>query len=158
ALLAALASERDICVEHRAFAATTDGRWPAGPSDLLLRIQLFREATRQRLNADTCRSLGLDLRAVRTVERARRQLAVAFGGRARDADAEGAFEADDAVLLRCTLAGFPDRLVRRRAAGSPRGLMVGGTGVVVDANSVAREAELFVAVDIDAGPQRALSE
>jgi ATP-dependent helicase HrpB len=57
----------------------------------------------------------------------------------------------EAELLRCILAGFPDRVVRRRAPGSPRGVMVGGTGVVLDAQSVVRDAELFVAVEVEGG-------
>ena len=36
--------------------------------------------------------------------------------------------------------------------------MVGGTGVVLAEGSVVRDAELFVAVDVDAGPQRQRSE
>jgi ATP-dependent helicase HrpB len=53
------------------------------------------------------------------------------------------------------LAGFPDRVARRRARGSPRAIMVGGTGVVLAPESVVREAELFVAVDLErtGGPE-----
>ena len=53
--------------------------------------------------------------------------------------------------LRCVLAGFPDRVCRRREPGSPRAVMRGGTGVTVAPESVVREAELFVAVDVDGG-------
>jgi ATP-dependent RNA helicase HrpB len=156
ALLAALASERDICLEQRAFGAGAQARWPAGPSDLLLRMQLFREAEQRHFGADACRALGLDVRAVRAVERARRQLRSALAGRRGDSAVHDLV--DEETLLRCTLAGFPDRVVRRRASGSPRGVMVGGTGVVLDPSSIVREAELFVAVEVDAGPRRALSE
>jgi ATP-dependent helicase HrpB len=55
------------------------------------------------------------------------------------------------TLLRATLAGFPDRVARRRAPGSPRAVMVGGAGVVVAPESVVREAMLFVAVDLERG-------
>ena len=54
-------------------------------------------------------------------------------------------------LLRAVLAAFPDRLARRREPGSPRALMVGGKGVRLAAESAVREAELFVAVEVDAG-------
>jgi ATP-dependent helicase HrpB len=59
------------------------------------------------------------------------------------------------ALLRCTLAGFPDRVARRRAPGAARAVMVGGTGVALAPESVVREAELFVAVDLErgAGPE-----
>ena len=39
-----------------------------------------------------------------------------------------------------------------------RGVMVGGTGVALDPASVVREAELFVAIDLDGGPRRERSE
>src|SRR5438094_439417 len=70
ALLAALASERDILARGEAFAD-----FPPGSSDLELRARLFEDAARRRFAADACRALGLDPGAVRAVERARRQLA-----------------------------------------------------------------------------------
>jgi ATP-dependent helicase HrpB len=153
ALLAALASERDICLEQRVFGGGATSRWPAGSSDLLLRMQLLAEAERRRFDPAACRALDLDPRSVRAVERARRQLA-----RHLDSGSGGASSAGEDALLHCVLAGFPDRVVRRRAAGSPRGVMVGGTGVVLAGGSVVRDAELFVAVEVDAGPQRQLAE
>jgi ATP-dependent helicase HrpB len=203
ALLAALASERDICLEQRAFAGSTSSRWAAGSSDLMLRMQLFAEAERRGFDAAACRGLDLDLRSVRAVARARRQLLRILGGRngklaepsqavaargraSRDSSpglpGQSRLEAgcrqpsarqglvsvagglslragvDEDALLRCVLAGFPDRVVRRRTPGSPRGVMVGGTGVVLADSSVVRDAELFVAVEVDAGPQRQLAE
>src|SRR5207247_1374661 len=130
------------------FGADTSRRWPAGSSDLLLRMQLFAEAERRRFDATLCRSLALDPRSVRAVERTRRQLRRILEHR------DDAPPAGEETLLRCTLVGFPDRVVRRRAPGSPRGVMVGGTGVVLGDGSVVRDAELFVAVEVDAGPQR----
>jgi ATP-dependent helicase HrpB len=87
-------------------------------------------------------------RAVHAVERARRQLAQRLGGARGGA-------ADVPALLRCTLAGFPDRVARRRAPGAARAVMVGGTGVALAPESVVREAGLFVAVDLErgAGPE-----
>ncbi len=144
ALMAALASERDILLEQRALAATPTSRWPAGPSDLLLRMQLFEEVERRGFGASTCSSLGIEARAARAVRRARLQLErLGRGGEPGDGG-------DDEALRRCVLAGFPDRVVRRRQPGSPRGLMVGGTGVVLSEASVVREEELFVAVDLEA--------
>jgi len=146
ALLAALASERDIVAAARTFGAPTTRDFPPGSSDVLLRMELFADAARRRFAPDACRALGLEPRAVHAVERARRQLARQVGG-ARGADA--------AVLLRCALAGFPDRVARRRSAGSPRAIMVGGTGIVLAPESVVREAELFVVVDVErtTGPE-----
>ncbi|HLY39516.1 MAG TPA: ATP-dependent helicase HrpB [Candidatus Binatia bacterium] len=143
ALVAALAGERDILSAARAFGGATRD-FPPGSSDLLLRVELFQVAARRRFTADACRALGLEPRAVHAVERARRQLAAAAGG-------AGTSSASAETLLRATLAGFPDRVVRRRAPGSPRAVMVGGTGVVLAPESVVREAMLFVAVDLERG-------
>src|SRR5262249_25066458 len=143
ALLAALAGERDILSGARAFGGTALDR-PAGPSDLLVRMELFGGAARRRFSAGACRAPGLAVRAVRAVERARRQL----GGAAPHADV------DPDRLLRCVLVGFPDRVCRRRADGSGRAVMVGGTGVVLAPESVVRDAELFVAVDLEGGGRR----
>jgi ATP-dependent helicase HrpB len=146
ALLAALASERDICLESRAFAGHEVSARPTAASDLLLRAELFAGAERMGFDAGVCRREGLDGGALRAVARARRQLlerARAGSGPSRGTHASAE------TLLRCVLAGFPDRVVRRRGAASARGVMVGGTGVVLDARSVVREAELFVAVELD---------
>ena len=172
ALVAALAAERDILLEARAFGGGDAARWPNGGSDLLLRAELFDEAARAGFGEAACRRLGLDVGALRTVDRARRQWARSAPpreGAARSApvgwiDADPMQQAptapcppgagDDAqvAIARAIFAAYPDRLCRRRASGSPRALMVGGTGVALEARSVVRDAELFVAVDLDAGP------
>jgi ATP-dependent helicase HrpB len=143
ALMAALAGERDIRLGARAFGGAAPDR-PSGPSDLLVRLELFEDAAQRGFSPGACQALGLDPRAVRAVERARRQLGRGMRGGAADAD----------LLLRCVLAGFPDRVCRRREPGSARALMVGGTGVALAADSVVRDAELFVAVDLEGGGRR----
>ncbi|HVM98387.1 MAG TPA: ATP-dependent helicase C-terminal domain-containing protein, partial [Candidatus Acidoferrales bacterium] len=146
ALLAALAAERDILLEQRGLSAGASPRWPDGPSDLLLRMDLFGEATRGGANAAACVRLGLDARAVRSVDKARRQLS-------RHLEKAGdAGEAD--TLLKCVLAGFPDRVVRRHTPRGSRGVMVGGRGVLLAESSVVRDAQLFVAVEVGAGERR----
>jgi ATP-dependent helicase HrpB len=141
ALVAALASERDVVRAARAFGGDTRD-WPPGPSDLLLRMELFADAARAGFSTQACDRLGLDPRAVRAVEHTRRQLA----RRDRDGGA-----ASGETLRRCVLAGFPDRVCRRRERGGARAVMVGGTGVAVAPESVVRDAELFVAIDVDGG-------
>src|SRR5262249_52273861 len=54
------------------------------------------------------------------------------------------------ALLQAIWTAFPDRLVRRREPGSPRGMMTGGKGVMLGPESAVRESELFVALDVDA--------
>jgi ATP-dependent helicase HrpB len=80
------------------------------------------------------------------VDRARRQLARAIGG-----GSSGETRSDPALWLRAVLAGYPDRVARRRGGGSARARMVGGSGIALDPESVVREAEFFVAVELEAG-------
>ena len=149
ALVAALASERDVVRRERGLGegGMAASAWASGPSDLVLRAELFAEAARARFAPAACERLGLDVHAVRAVERARRQL---LGRRARDTDTVDTDAAPD-LVQRAVLAGFPDRVCRRRAPASPRAVMVGGTGVALAPESVVRDAELFVAVDVEGG-------
>lgn len=57
----------------------------------------------------------------------------------------------DAALRRAILAGYPDRVGRRRAPGSPRVLLSSGHGAVIGPESGVRDAEFVVAIDVTAG-------
>jgi ATP-dependent helicase HrpB len=63
---------------------------------------------------------------------------------------------DAAAVGRALFAAFPDRLCRRREPGSPRGVMVGGRGVKLALSSGVTRAELFLAIDVDAGQAETL--
>jgi ATP-dependent helicase HrpB len=63
---------------------------------------------------------------------------------------------EDAAVLIALLAAFPDRLARRREAGSRRGLIVGGRGVRLAPSSGVSEPELFLCLDVDAGQNEGL--
>ncbi|MCY3007310.1 MAG: ATP-dependent helicase HrpB [Planctomycetota bacterium] len=56
-------------------------------------------------------------------------------------------QTSDEGLQRSLLAGFPDRLAKRRAMGKPQGLMVGGKGVQLSPDSGVRDSELFLCVE-----------
>lgn len=56
-----------------------------------------------------------------------------------------------AHFLRALLAGYPDRVARRRAPGSPRFLLASGHGAILGPESGVRNAEFIVAVDVQAG-------
>ncbi|MFN9626981.1 MAG: ATP-dependent helicase HrpB, partial [Planctomycetota bacterium] len=62
----------------------------------------------------------------------------------------------DSRLQRCLLAGFPDRVAKRRSAGKPQGVMVGGKGVKLSPDSGVREAELFLCIEVDGSGGEAL--
>jgi ATP-dependent RNA helicase HrpB len=58
---------------------------------------------------------------------------------------------DDAIR-RALLAGYPDRVARRRAPGSSRFVLASGHGAVLGRESGVRAPELIVALDVVAGP------
>jgi ATP-dependent helicase HrpB len=70
--------------------------------------------------------------------------------------------ADDDGFRRAVLAGYPDRVARRRAAGSDRFLLASGTGARLSRESGVHSAEFIVAVDVtttttrDGAPAEAL--
>jgi ATP-dependent helicase HrpB len=153
ALAAALLSERDPFPRGPAQHTT--------PSDLLDRMESLEGGVSP---------LGpVNRNSARNILRVRDQLArilpdpgepgaSATGGN-RDrtqppvADAPGA---PDEAIGRALLAAFPDRLCRRREPGSPRGVMVGGRGVKLAPSSGVTQAELFLALDVDAGQAETL--
>ncbi len=61
-------------------------------------------------------------------------------------------------LLRAILAGFADRVARRRGPGSDRFVLRSGHGAVLDRRSVVRSAEWVVAVDVEAASHGAVAE
>lgn len=71
-------------------------------------------------------------------------------------DAAGAPRDDR--LLRALLAGFPDRVARRRERGSPRLVLASGAGAVLGRESGVREGELLVALEVTGGAAGAASE
>src|SRR5262249_45704016 len=76
------------------------------------------------------------------VDRVRKQLQRRAGaGRRRGG-------ADDEALLLCTLAGFPDRVAKRRRPGSAELLLCGGGSAEQSPQSVVRD-DLLVAVDAE---------
>jgi ATP-dependent helicase HrpB len=64
-------------------------------------------------------------------------------------DAAGASRDDG--LLRALLAGFPDRVARRREGGSRRLVLASGSGALLGRESGVREGELLVALEVTGG-------
>jgi ATP-dependent helicase HrpB len=73
----------------------------------------------------------------------------AFASVVADAKVEGGD--DESIVRRALLTGFPDRLARRRSAGSPRVVLASGHGGVLDRQSVVVEGEFLLALDVEAG-------
>ena len=67
-------------------------------------------------------------------------------------------EAGDERLLRALLAGFPDRVARRREPGSSRVVLSSGTGALLARESGVREGELVLALEVTGGVAGAAAE
>jgi ATP-dependent helicase HrpB len=158
ALAAALLAERDPFTRPLDPAPGANGRRSATPSDVLDRVEALEEHERH----GRCTSpLGtLNRGAAHFVLRARDQLVRSLRHEARQAEGSPVLErpgvSPDEAVLRALLAAFPDRVARRREAGSRRGVMVGGRGVRLAPSSGVTEPELFLCVDVDASQTETL--
>ncbi|GEL73893.1 ATP-dependent helicase HrpB [Myxococcus virescens] len=151
AVLAALMGERDIRREARANLG--QGGRPAavvsGPSDLLELFERFREAERANFASGRMHSLSLEAGAVQSVDRVQKQMRRAVRGQGtrpqRPEDVEQA-------LMLSVLAGYPDRVARRRRPRAPELLMFGGGTATLSDVSVVQDADLMVAADAEERP------
>jgi ATP-dependent helicase HrpB len=156
ALAAALLAERDP------FARSLDEPIAAVPShttssDVLERIEALEEFERSGRTATPRGSLHRP--AAHFVLRARDQLLRSLRSTHHRHSATPPLRQQlsaDEIVLRSLLAAFPDRVARRREAGSRRGVMVGGRGVRLAAPSGVLDAEFFLCIDVDAGQKESL--
>lgn len=94
-----------------------------------------------------------DLLGASVVQAARELQALARG----DEGAPAANDDDDA-LRRALLCGYPDRVAQRREPGSPRLLLVGGSGARLARESGVLAGEFLVALDVSLAPPGAGGE
>lgn len=152
ALAAALLSERDP------FSRTTDAPTPSY-SDVLDRVLALEAFERRGQGAPTAGTLHPG--AARLVLHARKQLQRLFSAATprcsigASPGTEEGVPAEEAVL-RALLAGFPDRLARRREPGSRKGVMVGGRGVRLAPSSAVTQPALFLCVEVEAGQSESM--
>jgi ATP-dependent helicase HrpB len=155
-LLAALLAERDIVLGARArFGAGQHGARDveAGPSDALDRLERFEDAEAAGLSASALRARELDPGAVHAVARTRDRLQRALP---RERGLSAASHEDEPLLL-AVLAGFGDRVAKRRSPGGRELVLAGGGAVVQSENSVVRDAELAVVLDASEGARGAVA-
>lgn len=150
AILAALLGERDIRRETRTSLGGRDrGAKPnvvAGPSDLLEMLDRFARAEASDFSPSRLNGLDLDAGAVNAVARVRKQLQrLVDTSRPTPRDADALEQA----LGLCVLAGYPDRVARRRRPRSAELLLFGGGSATLADTSVVQEAELMVALDAE---------
>ena len=92
--------------------------------------------------------------AVRTLTQVARQLVSVLREdsstpkRSADKSVVVSIDADEA-MLRALVAGYPDRVAKRRDATSDKGLMVGGRGVRLGPKSAVQKSPLFLCIDLD---------
>jgi ATP-dependent helicase HrpB len=147
--LAALLAERDIARSTRArFDGQRGGAGAdvqVGPSDALDRLERFERIEGSGFSSSAMRNDELDPAAVSAVRRVRDRLLRALERLPRPAGQDDGW--GDAPLLAALLAGFSDRVARRRSAGSDQ-LVLGRGGSLKQApSSVVRDAELVVVLD-----------
>ncbi len=172
ALAAALLSERDPfrVRRHSGKQGTlrpTDRKETRSHSDLVDRVSRIEDILAGKEDSEA------DLVAVRQIARTAQWLARQAGQTGRDSDATENTSEDvqnevpdtesvaspspvpiraadpDLALRRAIFEGYADRLARRRQPGSDRGMMVGGSGVRLAAQSNVHDAELFVCIDVE---------
>jgi ATP-dependent helicase HrpB len=137
----ALLGERDL---RRSARTRLDGAHARGPStsarsDVLERLEDLASVRQSAAGA-------LDAAAVAAVQRAARQLERTLDVQVAAPATELARE--DALLL-ALLAGFPDRVARRRRPHAPELLLSGGGSATLDDGSAVREPLLLVALDAE---------
>jgi len=162
ALAAALLSERPA---FRRRSTPGDGPTRTTRSDLLDRLEALEQLDgkgRRGRSRDMEENAGhspehlsehlgrLDRGAARFVLQVRDRLASLAETVLGVEPAKSTIDSEEAIL-RAVFAAHPDRLVRRRSPRSQQGVMVGGRGVVLGRESGVLDAELFVAIDLDAG-------
>ncbi len=153
AMLAALIAEREVRLAARTrFGAHEARSDEVASSDLIARLDEL-EALGPDASHSTLRSAGLDARAVRTVFDAARQIERELAGVALDI--EESFD-EEGALLTATLAGFPDRLARRRKPGGEELVLGGGGSARLDAQSAVKDAPLLALIDADTRPSGVL--
>ena len=152
ALLSAMLSERDP-FDRRGSFRSAPNVWQ---SDCIERLHWVLQPS-----PDRPTPLGwVNPASLSTIKKSARQIQQVCEGLLRGesrADPEsGDVRSQEIGLQRALLAGFPDRLAKRRSIGNPQGLMVGSKGVKLGPDSGVRDPDLFVCVDIEGGAGEAL--
>ena len=147
-LAAALLSERDIRSDARLRLGPGGRRelGVSGPCDVLELMSRFAEAEAVNFRPDGVKRAGLDVRAVQSVATTFRKVSSAAGKRGPRPDTP---EAIDDAVRRSVLAGFPDRVGKRRRPGQPDIVLSQGGSAKLSETSVVHEGELLVAVAAD---------
>ncbi len=160
ALAAALLAERDPFqardqrgsnnpARGASVSTSTIRRWS---SDIVERVSLIeqyldRGPSETPLGTLNRASVQGIVKAAKEIEQLTRRDEAAFNSATENEPYE---DQSDVMLMKALLDGFPDRVAKRRASGGVA-LMCGGKAVQVGPMSGVQQAELFLAIDVDAG-------
>lgn len=149
-VLAALIGERDILTGD----LFNGRRMPQqakhhSPSDLLDRLDLFAEAERANFSASKLREMNLDAGSTQSVNRVRQQLQRHSIPRSPLPPISPS-EQDNALLI-SILAGYPDRVAKRRSLKDEKAelLLCGGGAIPLSPTSSVRQSEFLVAINAE---------
>jgi ATP-dependent helicase HrpB len=144
AVIAAILGERDLRLAAKTrFDARASHDAATERSDVVALLDRFREAEASRFSDSSLRAIGLDPGATFAVDRARRQI-----GRIAKRSDSHRDERDEKPLLLSILAGYPDRVAKRKGASREIGIAGGGIAELSE-QSVVRHEEWLVAVDAE---------
>ncbi len=147
-VVAALVAEREIRLSQKTSFGDRGRKddTPTEDSDVVAMLDAFREAEASGFSHHALRAIGLDAGAVHAVDRAQKQLTRLVSRASRNVKGPPSV---DAALGMCVLAGYPDRVAKRRKFGSrDLALAQGGMAELAERSQV-RKAELMVCVDAD---------
>jgi ATP-dependent helicase HrpB len=141
-MIAALLGGRELRLERR---GPHGAARLSSPSDLIDDMDALLDARHHGLRADRLRRDGLDITTAFQADRVAKQLErIAHDQRHAPDDDDGI----DRALRLAILAGFPDRVGKRRAPRSADIVFTGGGSGTLAPSSAVIEAELLVAVDV----------
>jgi ATP-dependent helicase HrpB len=146
AALAALLSEREIWLGARARFDSRMRDVEAGPSDALDRLERFEQAEDAGWSTPELQTLLLDPGAVRAVARTRDRLAE-LQQRGKPAPRAANSTGEEDALLESILAGFGDRVGKRRAPGSLEIVFARGGSATQSEISAVRDADFMVVLE-----------
>ncbi len=152
--IAALIGERDIVAtdifKNERETEKKNSR-AVGPSDLLDRLDRFVAVERANFAPAGLREMGLDPGTTRAVDRVRKQLLrVRTKVEGKQTGEKPVLTPDEALLI-SILAGYPDRVARRRSSKDDKAelLMCVGGAAQLSPSSVVKQSEFLVAVDAE---------
>ncbi|MDZ4851599.1 MAG: ATP-dependent helicase HrpB [Pirellulaceae bacterium] len=159
ALAAAMLSERDP-FQNRDSRDRTSGsksmhtaqsrKWT---SDVAMRVELLEEFYRGGSNDPVLGEIHRGTaQVIRQTARDIEKQAMSLFEESNLVDARAGISvgsSSEEAIQRAILAGFPDRLAKRRAPGKNSAVMVGGRAVQLAPSSGVHDADLFICVDVD---------